>query len=167
MNKQTAFTAAMLAVLAFGLGYPTRVLADDGEDNGWVKSEVTFALDTNIVNGCYNDENVHILGVGEVSLKSRLKSDGTIDVKELDALSGGGTGDMSGAQYKFMERAHIDTSLGPNPDGTPFSYLEKRRQRLIGLGGVPDQFITYYINLVIDGAGNITVDVFDFNVECN
>jgi len=158
---------AVLAALVFGLGHPTRVLAYDGEGQGWMKSEVAFSLDTNIINGCNNGENVHILGPGDISIKTRLKSDGAVEVKEQDALKGDGTGDTSGAQYKFMERAHIDTSLGPNPDGTPFSYLEQRRQRLIGLGSTPDQFITYYIQLVIDGAGNVTVDIFDFNVECN
>lgn len=158
---------AVLAALVFGLGHPTFVLAYDGGGQGWMKSEITFSLDTNIINGCNNGDNVHILGVGEISLKTRLKSDGTLEVKEQDALRGGGTGDTSGAQYKFMELAHIDTSLGPNPDGTPFSYLERRRQRLIGLGSTPDQFITYYIQLVINGAGNVTVDTFDFNIECN
>jgi len=85
-------------------------------------------------------------------VKTRVKLGGTLDLKELDAFTGDGTGSTSGAQYKLMEHAHIDESVGPNLDGTPFSYLERRTQRLIGLGGVPDQFITFYIHLVLRGS---------------
>ena len=116
MKKQTALRVAMLAALAAGFGHPSRVLAANGDGNGFVRSEVTFALDTNIINGCYVGENVHILGKGVLHILTRVKSDGTVEVKELDRFSGEGIGDTSGAQYQFNELAHIDTSLGPNPD---------------------------------------------------
>jgi hypothetical protein len=165
MNRQwTALRVAMLAALTFGLWHPTHVLADADGDNGWAKSKVTFALDQIIVNGC-NGEFTHILGVGVISVKSRVNPDGTLGFKEHDLFRGDGTG-TSGAQYMYHEIAHIDESLGPNPDGTPFSYLERRKQRLVGLGDTPDQFITFYIQLVIDGAGNVTVDIFNVNIEC-
>ena len=74
---------------------------------------------------------------------------------EQDLFRADGTGLSSGVRYKFFE------------NGTPFSYLEQRKQTLIGLGGAPDQVLTYYILLVIDGVGNVTVDIFDVNLECN
>lgn len=74
---------------------------------------------------------------------------------------------MSGAPYKFDEIGRIDNFIGPNPDGTPFHYIEHRRQKLKGLNGVPDQFITLDIQLVIDGDGNVIADIQNFSLVCH
>jgi hypothetical protein len=160
-------TLVMLAVLALGLAHPARVLADDDQDDGWMKTEQIYPFfDTNIINGCSNGESVHIVGHGVVVIKTRVNADGTLQLKERDAFTGEGTS-TSGAQYTLNEDAHFSESIGPNPDGTPFSFTQRSKQTLHGVGGIPDQRITFDIELVIDGAGNVTVDIFNFNLDCN
>jgi hypothetical protein len=159
------FAPAILAVIALSVVQPTRAIADD-EDTGWTKSVQTFTFETYVTNGCNDSDNVHILGELLVSVKTRLNNDGSVDTKETDHANGEGTG-TSGSQYTFDEIGHVNESFGPNPDGTPFSYSERRKSTLKGVGGVPDQRVTFTILLIIDGSGNVTTDIFDFKLECN
>lgn len=163
------YRAEFATLFAFALSIVLPVCASEpaDDDAGWLKSTVLFKLDTNVVNGCdANGDAVHIVGEGLITLKTRVSADGTVELRERDNFTGDGT-DASGSQYHFFELAHIDTSVGPNPDNTPFSYSERRRQTLIGMGGVPNQVITFNVLLVIDGSGNVTVDIFDFQLECH
>src|SRR5260370_22595503 len=116
------FAPAILAMIALSVVQPTRVIADD-DNTGWTKSVQRFTLDQNFINGC-NGESVHIIGDGLISVDSRLH-DGSMQLKEFDKFTGDGIG-ASGSEYKFDEMGHINQSNGPNPDGTPFSYLERR-----------------------------------------
>src|SRR5436305_1804542 len=114
MKKRSALTVAMLTAIGFGLGHPTRVLADDDQSNGWMRSEKRFVLDQVLTNGC-NGEFVQIVGLGMIAVKTRISSDGTVQLKEHDEFIGRGTS-SSGAEYVYNEGAHIDQSNGPNPD---------------------------------------------------
>jgi hypothetical protein len=165
MKRQRIVLILAMLALVLNLGHPASMLAD--EDNGWTLSKLIFVgVETNLINGCYS-ESVHLILSADISVLTRVDADGTVETKERDLFKADGIGQSSGARYKLREKGHVNESFGPNPDGTPFSYLERRSQRLIGLDGVPDQRVTYYIQLVIDGAGNVTADIFNVNLECD
>jgi hypothetical protein len=129
-----------------------------------VTTRQTFALDTTVVNGCNAFETVQIHGKGKIITSTKIQN-GTVQVKEIDFMGGTGTG-SAGSKYVYGETAKINISTGANPDGTPFSYTERRPQVLVGIG-VPDQIITYNIRLVIDAIGNVTTDIFDIKLICH
>ncbi|MBV9483787.1 MAG: hypothetical protein JO249_24010 [Acidobacteria bacterium] len=156
---------ALSAVAALLLGRPTPVFAQD-DNQGWNKLDSSFTLDTFVVNGC-TGEQVHVVGHIDITMKTRVNPDGSTDIREQDHAVGEGDGLTSGTQYRFNELDVSDTSLGPNPDGTPFSFTELRKQRVIGLGNTPNQRATFTLQLVIDANGNLLVDVQDFSLKCN
>jgi len=143
-----------------------RAYAIQDDDAGWTRTKEVFPLNITVGNSCRDSEVVHIEGTALIVTSTRLLDDGTVEIREKDVFEGDGTG-TSGARYEFKEPAHLNISTGPNPDGTPFSYTERRTQTLKGAGGVPDQRISYNIHLVIDADGNVTVDIFDTKVDCN
>ena len=166
MRARSIWITAVVLTLGLSVDHPLRAFTPDDDNAGWIRTDVIFDLDTFVINSCYNDDRVHILGEGLISVKTRILSDGTMEIKEKDHFSGDGL-DASGSRYTFKEDAHINQSIGPNPDGTPFSYMERRKQKLKGVGGTPDQRITYDIRLIIEGDGTVTVDIFNVQIECN
>ena len=107
---------------------------------------------------------MHIVGIGHILTHTKIQN-GTMQVREIDLFGGNGAA-ASGPKYVFGEASKININTGANPDGTPFSYTERRFQALVGIG-VPDQIITYNIRLVIDGNGNVTTDIFDAKIVCH
>ena len=81
-------------------------------DSGWVKTEENPPIDLFLPNRCNNGEVIHIVGDARISIKTRTLTDGTVQVKEDDHLSGDGLG-TSGSEYKYNEMAHINASTGP------------------------------------------------------
>jgi len=160
--------SALALLLSIGSVAIRQANAQDSTNNTqWLRTEQDFQFNTTVLNGCVagGGESVTLADTGHISVRTRFHQ-GFLDIKEADTFSGSGTGSVTGVAYDYAENDAISTTVGPNPDGTPFSFTNHEVAHLSAEGQVSNQTVQFDIRLVIDSTGNITTNIDNFNIHC-
>jgi hypothetical protein len=150
---------------ALSLWWGTPAVARFDGNSGWVKTVETFTLDHIEINGCFEGgggEDVYMTGQAEIETWIMTDGNGITHIKQWITLISQGVGETSGATYILKDTVHSTEKIA---DPFPFSLIEFRTARLVGIG-VPDQTLKYKTILRVNAQGEITREVADFKMRC-